>query len=115
MGLGTLNGIRNTLADYFASLELMLPWDAFEVCPGHEYRFRGLAARSQMLRTHHETRSREISEVLATSPDLSVWEIVQRLSWSRGWAGLSGIHLRGALAETVAHLEYLDPDRASLV
>ncbi len=43
MGLGTLSGIRNTLADYSASLEIMLPWDAFEMCPGHEYRFRGLA------------------------------------------------------------------------
>ena len=114
MGLGTLTGIRNTLADYLASLDLMLAWDAFEVCPGHEYRFRGLAARAQALRTHHETRSREVLDVLTTSPNLSVWEIAQRLSWSRGWAGLSGIHLRGALAETVAHLEYLDPDRASL-
>lgn len=33
--------------------------------------------------------------------------MTERLSWSRGWAAVTGMMRRAALAETVAHLDYL--------
>jgi glyoxylase-like metal-dependent hydrolase (beta-lactamase superfamily II) len=107
VGLGPTNGTRNALAEYYESLDLMLPWDAFEVCPAHEYRFLGLADRSRDLRDHHEERAREILDILSSDPALTLWEIAEQLSWSRGWASLDGMNLRSALAETAAHVEYL--------
>jgi glyoxylase-like metal-dependent hydrolase (beta-lactamase superfamily II) len=107
VGLGATRGTRNVLAEYYESLDLMFRWDAFEVCPAHEYRFLGLADRSRDLRDHHEDRAQEIVDILSAAPALTLWEIAERLSWSRGWASLDGMNLRSALAETAAHVEYL--------
>lgn len=107
VGLGPNSGARNALAEYLASLDLMLEWNAFEVCPAHEYRFLGLATRATDLKQHHADRSQEIIAVLSDMPGSSVWEIAERLSWSRGWASLDGMNLRNALSETLAHVEHL--------
>lgn len=107
VGLGAADDNRNALRHYYESLDAMAPWDGFEVCPAHEYRFRGLAERANDLRAHHEQRAQEILDVLAVAPSLTVWQIAQRLTWSRGWDGLDGVNLRSALSETAAHLEHL--------
>lgn len=107
VGLGPNAGTRNALAEYYQSLQLMPQWDGFEVCPAHEYRFTGLAGRAGDLKTHHEERAQEILNVLTATPELTLWEIAKRLTWSRGWASLDGTNLRSALAETLAHVEYL--------
>jgi glyoxylase-like metal-dependent hydrolase (beta-lactamase superfamily II) len=107
IGLGSPATLRDALGDYLASLKLIAQWDAYEVCPGHEYRFHGLADRAQELRDHHFERSEELVGTLTGSPGLSVWEIASKLTWSRGWESLNGMNLRGALAETGAHIEYL--------
>lgn len=98
---------HDSLGEYYASLELMPEWDAFEVCPAHEYRFRGLSERAQALRGHHEDRSQEITDTLAADGELTVWQIAERISWARGWSSLDGLNLRAALFETAAHVTYL--------
>jgi len=98
---------NDSLGEYYASLELMPEWDDFEVCPAHEYRFRGLATRSAELRDHHLARSQEMLDALAGTDGLTVWQIAERISWARGWAGLNGLNLRAALYETAAHITYL--------
>lgn len=107
LGLRANSGTRNALAEYHDSLDLVAAWDAFEVCPAHEYRFRGLAERSAQLKTHHQERGEEIIQILSATPRLTLWQIAERLTWSRGWSNLDGTNLRGALAETTAHTEYL--------
>jgi glyoxylase-like metal-dependent hydrolase (beta-lactamase superfamily II) len=98
---------RDALGEYLESLTAMRVWDDFEVCPGHEYRFRGLAARCDQLRDHHAARCREISEVIQSTGSTSAWRTAEQLTWSRGWSSLEGGNRRGALAETLAHIEYL--------
>ena len=107
VGIGSPRDNRFALRHYYDSLELMAQFDDFEVCPAHEYRFRGLAERARDLRTHHLERSQEIIVALAAEPSMSVWQIAQRLTWSRGWNSLDGINLRSALSETATHIEYL--------
>ncbi|GAA3886133.1 MBL fold metallo-hydrolase [Leifsonia kafniensis] len=107
VGLGARSGHWNALAAYYESLVLMHDWDAFEVCPAHEYRFHGLRNRAIALQIHHNVRAQEIIEIVTTLSALSLWEIAERLTWSRGWESLDGLNLRSALSETVAHVEHL--------
>ena len=37
----------------------------------------------------------------------TLWEVTQRLTWSRGWDQITGFMRRAALGETAAHVEYL--------
>jgi len=98
---------HDSLGEYYSSLELMPEWDGLEVCPAHEYRFRGLAERAEALREHHRARSREIVERIEADGALTVWQIAERISWARGWDSLDGLNLRAALFETAAHVTHL--------
>ncbi len=100
-------GPENPLADYYESLERIGFEDAMEVCPAHEYRFIGMRRRVNQLLEHNRSRSREVQAILRESQPRTIWDIAQRLSWSRGWDSLKGFSLRLAVAETASHLAYL--------
>lgn len=94
------------LAQYLDSLRKLAGYDSAEALPAHEWRFRGIAARTAELIEHHRERGDEIVRVLGEGP-LSAWETATRLTWSRGWSGIGGMMRRAALAETISHLVYL--------
>ncbi len=102
------------LADFLTSLERIGALDGGEtdVLPAHEYRFRGLALRTRALQQHHERRCRELLDVVAGLEDPTLWQITERLTWSRPWAEVGPMRI-GALAETGAHVQYLT-DRGDL-
>lgn len=103
LGLGNLPG-SNPLTDYLTSLRAIREFDAYEALPGHEYRFTGLATRSDQIAEHHLSRTRAVAALvpeLGTSP---VWEYAKRLPWSRGWEGMHGFLRYSALAQTDLHL-----------
>jgi glyoxylase-like metal-dependent hydrolase (beta-lactamase superfamily II) len=106
VGLQALDGPA-PLGRYLASLQRLEAYDAAEALPGHEYRFRGIAARVRSLLHHHEERCQEALAVLRGRDARTAWQVAERLTWSRGWAAVHGYMRRAALAETVAHLEYL--------
>jgi glyoxylase-like metal-dependent hydrolase (beta-lactamase superfamily II) len=95
------------LAAYLGSLERAAAYDSAEALPAHEYRFAGLASRARMLRAHHDRRCGEILAALDRLGQATAWQLTQELSWSRGWAAVTGFMRRAALAETAAHLQYL--------
>ncbi len=72
--------------------------------PAHEYRFRGLAARSRTLIAHHEARFDEIAADVADHPGSTAWEISTRIGWSRPFDTLGLQQRRLAVRETDAHL-----------
>ncbi|HET9979587.1 MAG TPA: MBL fold metallo-hydrolase [Ktedonobacterales bacterium] len=107
--IGLYIGARpNPLADYFGALERVRPLAATLVLPGHGRPFEGLAERAEELRLHHEERSALIHDIISrrqSSRDgLTAYTIAGQLFGER---------LRGpddwrfAIAETLAHLEYL--------
>ncbi|WP_417563480.1 MBL fold metallo-hydrolase [Microbacterium sp.] len=110
LGLGG-RGEANPVADYLASLQRLVPDADREAAPGHEYRFRGLAARLRSAANHHLRRTREV-EALADD-DLSVWEVASRLTWSAGWQNLTGFRVVSALAQTAMHLAFVRSDEAA--
>jgi len=95
------------LAAYLTSLSATAAYDSAEALPAHEYRFKGIAERTRDLRKHHRARCQEVIDVLADGGPATAWQVTERLTWSRGWAAVSGMMRRAALAETAAHLDYL--------
>ena len=81
--------------------------DGVQVCPGHEYRFRGLAARCAAIEEHHLGRSQEIAEARDELDDPTVYAIASRVHWSPGWENMRGFVLLSALQQTAMHLEFL--------
>jgi glyoxylase-like metal-dependent hydrolase (beta-lactamase superfamily II) len=96
------------LTSYLESLSAMGRYDSAEALPAHEYRFRGIAERSQSLIEHHDARAREVLDVVAAADQPTIWDVTQKLTWSRGWDQITGFMRRAALAETAAHVEYLE-------
>ena len=95
------------LAAYLRSLKFVARYDSAEALPGHEYRFHGLASRVRMLLAHHERRCDEVTEILRRLGPATIWQVTTQLSWSRGWAAVTGFMRRAALAEAGAHLQHL--------
>jgi len=96
------------LTSYLESLHAMHGYGDAEALPAHEYRFRGITERSDALIRHHDARAREVLGVVAAAGQPTVWEVTTRLTWSRGWDQITGFMRRAALAETAAHIEYLE-------
>jgi glyoxylase-like metal-dependent hydrolase (beta-lactamase superfamily II) len=98
----------NPLGDFLESLARVRDLDIDEVLPAHQWRFRGLAARVDELRLHHQHRLEETEAVLATAPGATCWEVTLQLRWSRDWTEITGFMRRAAVGETLAHLVLLE-------
>lgn len=103
LGLGA-SPESDPVFDYILALEEMAQFDHCEVLPGHEYRFTGLAERSEQIAAHHLRRSRAFRELEPDLGDATVWEYASLAPWSRGWKNLEGFMLHSALTQTELHL-----------
>jgi glyoxylase-like metal-dependent hydrolase (beta-lactamase superfamily II) len=102
VGVGFREPNADPLRLYLESLALFedLP-DETLVLPGHGLPFYGLPARLKELRDHHDRRLDEV--VGALKPPLHAYDMAQRLFPRAMGTG----HERLAVAETIAHLNYL--------
>ncbi|MFJ3804686.1 MBL fold metallo-hydrolase [Streptomyces sp. NPDC090088] len=97
---------QTPLADFMDSLKRLASWDDHEALPAHEYRFRGLAARTEQLLDHHTARLSELLEVVGELGQPTLWEATAHISWSRPWDQVGAMRF-AALAETEAHVQHL--------
>ncbi|MFF2316923.1 MBL fold metallo-hydrolase [Arthrobacter sp. NPDC058097] len=102
-----LPGPPNPLEDYYESLDRVAFEDVMEVCPAHEYRFRGMQRRAAQLVEHNRERSAEVLSVMNRHRPQTIWDIARHLTWSRGWDSLQAFSLRLAVSETASHVMYL--------
>jgi glyoxylase-like metal-dependent hydrolase (beta-lactamase superfamily II) len=98
----------NPLGDFLDSLNKIAVFEPDEVLPGHEYRFKGLRARSEALIAHHEQRLAEIMELLTRQPEQTCWELTTKLTWSRPFEEIPSFMQRAGNGETLAHLVLLE-------
>ena len=113
LGIGADPGDGNPITAYLASLDRIAPYDAFDVVPGHGYRFRGLGSRRQELSDHVHRRADEVAGALAADPDASTWQVASRLTWSAGWEALStGAWLGSALMQTGLYVDFVRTSRS---
>lgn len=107
VGAHWFDGRRDSVGQYLTSLDALVEWEGLEVCPAHEYRFRGVRPRVEQLRRHQEERSAEVARALDAHPGATPWQIASRLHWSRSWQSLDPLNRRAALGETVAQMIHL--------
>jgi glyoxylase-like metal-dependent hydrolase (beta-lactamase superfamily II) len=107
VGLTPVSG-DSPLTRYLESLRAMHRYRSAEALPAHEYRFHGIAERSDALIEHHDARAREVLDIVAAAGQPTIWEVAQKLTWSRPWDEITGYMRRAALAEAEAHVEYLE-------
>ena len=88
IGLGLADVPGNPVVDSLTSLDRIGEFDDLLVIPGHGYVFSGLAARRRETADHVLGRAREVQHVLEWNPEISVWRLASRLTWSSGWDGL---------------------------
>ena len=100
------------LADFLASLAKIGAYDDHDALPAHEYRFRGLAARTADLIAHHQERCTELVAAVGALGEPTRWRIAQALTWSRPWEDIGRMRF-AALGETAAHVQHL-VDRGDL-
>src|SRR5690606_2027966 len=98
-----IRGETDPLRKNLVSLRRVAQKDHYEVCPAHEYRFRGMAQRARELEQLALERTREVHLAL-DSGAATVFEVARSLTWSRGWDSLKDVALRLALSETAAHV-----------
>jgi glyoxylase-like metal-dependent hydrolase (beta-lactamase superfamily II) len=106
LGLGGPTA-SNALSDYLDGLERISRYPAHEALPGHGYRFAGLADRANQSAEHHLRRSREVAQLLESDPQLPIWQIASRLTWTAGWQNLTGFFVYSALSQTSMHRDYV--------
>jgi glyoxylase-like metal-dependent hydrolase (beta-lactamase superfamily II) len=93
---------QDMLAQYLASLELLLPYDIDVVIPSHGTQFKDHRAVIHHTAKHHEERCGAILERVSRAP-MTAHELVLAL-WRRK---LSDFHHNFAVFEILAHLEYM--------
>jgi glyoxylase-like metal-dependent hydrolase (beta-lactamase superfamily II) len=99
LGLGA-RGTANALDEYVATATVLAPFDEFEICPGHGYRFTGLLERMEEIFDRHGARAAEISAILLARPNASVWDVARSVTWTAGWNRLHTFLLISALSQT---------------
>jgi hypothetical protein len=95
------------LGDYLASLDVAGADEPVEVLPAHEWRFRGLRARTAELASHHEHRLAELLDAIRRNPGSTPWQLAAHLTWSRPWETYENRIRIFAVTETDAHLRLL--------
>lgn len=98
---------EDALGHYLDSLERVGRLTVDEVMPGHEARFAGLTERAHSIIEHHHRRLDEVADLVTARPGCPAWSVTRRLTWSRPLDQFGGPMIRGAVTETVAHLQHL--------
>lgn len=103
-------GVENALGDYLNSLRALQAYDVVMPLPGHREASMALSARVQALLTHHESRLREVEQILKERPGLTAYELAGHMTWniqSKSWETFPLAQKWFAVGETIAHLEEL--------
>ncbi|MFB2557192.1 MBL fold metallo-hydrolase [Herbiconiux liangxiaofengii] len=114
-GIGLGGPADDPVGDHLASLDALEQLGsapagdpaAYEVLPGHGFRFTGLGERIRVTRAHHLRRSAEVAAVLDADPEATVWQVAERIRWPAGWSALRPFHRFSALAQTAMHIDHL--------
>lgn len=99
----------DVLGEYLQSLQVMNDLECALVLPGHGDPFWNLQTRVGELIRHHHLRLDQMAEVLSQGP-CTPYTVAKSVKWrgsNDGWQKLTPFHRRMALAETIAHLDYL--------
>jgi|LGVE01.1.fsa_nt_gb glyoxylase-like metal-dependent hydrolase (beta-lactamase superfamily II) len=104
-------GYSNPLAQYLESLEKIKGYSVDFPLVGHRKIEGNLSQRAEELIAHHEMRLLEIESIIAETPGITSYEVASKMKWSirtLNWQTFPLEQKWFAVAEALAHLEYLD-------
>jgi glyoxylase-like metal-dependent hydrolase (beta-lactamase superfamily II) len=99
----------NPLGDYIYALGKLGNLSVAQVHPGHEFSFKDLQGRVQMILDHHNQRQKEIVEIM-DGGIYNCYQIASKLHWNirdLTWELFPPLQKRFAITETIAHVEHL--------
>lgn len=97
----------NPLKDFLDSLDKLRSLSVDIVLPAHEHAFKGLEARIEELKRHHDNRCEEVLSAIGAG-EKNTFQIASKISWdSVPWRFMTFWTKRMAASETYAHLVYL--------
>ena len=99
----------NPLGDYLYALQKLQNLKVTKVLPAHEHVFADLPGRIKEILRHHDNRKEEMRCLIQEKPK-GAYEISSRTKWDipdLTWEQFSSQLRRGAVIETIAHLEYM--------
>ena len=99
----------NPLGDYLYALQKLKNLQVTKVLPAHEHVFADLPGRIKEIFSHHDDRKEEMHRLIQEKPK-GAYEISSQTTWDipdLTWEQFSSQLRRGAVTETVAHLEYM--------
>lgn len=102
--------MMDALEQYFKSLEKVRNLPVKLALPGHRHNDTSIAKRIDELEAHHAKRLQEVSDIVATHPKATAFEIAPHMTWSmRGkkWDEFPPTQKWFAMGETLSHIEYL--------
>lgn len=100
---------RNPLHDYLNSLDRVSKLEISLLLPGHRKTFQDYRSRISEIKEHHKHREGEIASALDINGK-SAYEIASKISWNipLPWEQFTTTLKWMALAETLAHLKYME-------
>ncbi len=101
---------QSNLENYLKSLERIKNIDVNLVLPGHRKIFSDLRHRIEEIKYHHETRLKEVLNIVDTHPGLCAFEIASYMKWDinyKTWDEFPITQKWFATGEAQAHLKYL--------
>ena len=104
----------NPLGQYLDSLDKIYRLDVELVLPGHRRVFRDHRRRIDELRQHHRARADEILAILKRG-EQNAFEIASQMTWDltyKQWEQFPVSQKWFATGEAIAHLKYLEHERA---
>jgi len=102
----------NSLKNYLKSLEMIRNLPVKLVLPGHRNFLTDLASRIDELKIHHETRAKEVLEVVGGNT-MSAYDIAAGMTWDidcENWKQFPVAQKWFAVGEALAHLLYLESE-----
>jgi glyoxylase-like metal-dependent hydrolase (beta-lactamase superfamily II) len=99
----------NPLGDFIYALQKVRNLAVAKVLPAHEHVFHDLPGRIGEILKHHDRRKEEIRRTIQEKPRVA-YEIAPLITWDipdLTWEQFPPLHQRSAVAETIAHLEYM--------
>lgn len=106
LGLGGFDDDEDPIGIALDSYARVAAFDDAEVCPGHGYRFRGLAVRAGQIADRHRRRNAEIGAIADANPGATIWQVAEKVAWTDGWQNLSPFLRLSALRQTQMHLQH---------
>ena len=95
------------LGDYLSSIAKIDCYDVARVMPGHQTPFSEFNERTRIASLHHETRLRELENIVRITQGASTWQLCELVPWSKPLSHFAPFMRYSALGETLAHLVHL--------